>query len=156
LRHWAHGRLPRWARDLINTEDIVQETMLRTLNHVEGFEYRQEGAFQAYLRQGLRNRIRDEIRRAQRRPGQDTVKEDHARNARSPLEELVGQEVLDRYEEALSRLKPGDQQAIVARIELGMTFAEVAEALGKTSEDAARMCVSRALLKLAGEMSRGR
>jgi RNA polymerase sigma-70 factor (ECF subfamily) len=153
LRRWAHGRLPRFARDLVNTEDVIQETLVRTLHHVEGFEYRHQGAFQAYLRQGLRNRIRDEIRRVQRRPGQDTVQEKDALAATSPLEELVGREALERYERALARLRTADQQAIVARIELGMSYAEVAEAIDKPSEDAARMAVSRALLKLAREMS---
>ena len=28
LRRWASGRLPRWARDLADTEDLVQETVL--------------------------------------------------------------------------------------------------------------------------------
>ena len=26
LRRWATGRLPRWARDLADTQDVVQET----------------------------------------------------------------------------------------------------------------------------------
>ena len=29
LRRWASGRLPRWTRDLMDTDDIVQETVLR-------------------------------------------------------------------------------------------------------------------------------
>ena len=40
--------------------------MFRTLRNLKTFEYRHEGALQAYLRQAVMNRIRDEIRRNQR------------------------------------------------------------------------------------------
>lgn len=63
---------------------------------------------------------------------------------------------MGRYEAALARLEPEEREAIVGRIELGCPYAELAEALGKPSADAARMTVSRALLRLAEEMSRGR
>jgi hypothetical protein len=29
LRRWASGRLPRWTRDLMDTDDLVQETVVR-------------------------------------------------------------------------------------------------------------------------------
>src|SRR3954449_3314208 len=64
LERWARGRLPRWARDLADTSDIVQETLSRSFEKIEGFEYRGEGALQAYLRQAVMNRVRDEIRKA--------------------------------------------------------------------------------------------
>src|SRR5258708_9836409 len=67
LRRWARGRLPRWTRDLRDTEDVVQETLLQTLKHMDTFQPRHEGALQAYLRQALVNRVRDEVRRVHRR-----------------------------------------------------------------------------------------
>jgi RNA polymerase sigma-70 factor (ECF subfamily) len=51
LRRWASGRLPRKARDVADTQDLVQETRLQTLRKIETFEPRHEGALQAYLRQ---------------------------------------------------------------------------------------------------------
>src|SRR6476660_1739651 len=60
LRRWASGRLPRWVRDIADTQDLVQETLLQTFKGIDRFEARGEGAFQAYLRQGVLNRIRDE------------------------------------------------------------------------------------------------
>src|SRR5205809_5291132 len=68
LQRWAKGRLPRWARDVADTQDLVQETLLQTFNRIEMFEPAREGALQAYLRQAVMNRIRDEIRRKARRP----------------------------------------------------------------------------------------
>ena len=41
LRRWASGRLPAWARDLRDTDDIVQDTLMATLRHLDGFEVMQ-------------------------------------------------------------------------------------------------------------------
>jgi DNA-directed RNA polymerase specialized sigma24 family protein len=76
LRRWATGRLPRWARDMAETEDLVQDTVLKSL--------------------------RDE-----------------------------------------------DRQAIVGRVEMGYSYQELAVMFGKPSADAARVSVSRALVRLA-------
>ena len=68
LRRWVSGRLPRWARDLADTDDLVQDTLLRTFTKIEDFEVRGAGALQAYLRQAVLNRVRDELRRKGRAP----------------------------------------------------------------------------------------
>src|SRR5690349_24653258 len=34
LRRWAHGRLPARARGLVDTDDLVNETMLHALDRV--------------------------------------------------------------------------------------------------------------------------
>jgi RNA polymerase sigma-70 factor (ECF subfamily) len=70
----------------------------------------------------------------------------------SPLEQLIGKQMLDRYESALAQLKPEDREAVVGRLEFGLAYNELAAALGKNSPDAARMAVSRALLKIAEAM----
>jgi len=72
----------------------------------------------------------------------------------SPLETAIGHQAVERYEEALSRLRPEDREAIIGRIELGLTNEELAETLGKPSPNAARMAVERALFRLAKEMRR--
>jgi RNA polymerase sigma-70 factor (ECF subfamily) len=154
LRRWARGRLPRYARDLLDTEDLVQETV-SSLRHLDSFDARREGALQAYLRQAVVNRIRDEIRRVGRRPNRVELDDDHPHDEASPLEEAIGHELLDRYEAAIATLKPEEREAIVARIELQYSYEQVAEALGKPSSDAARMTVARALLRLAEVMDHG-
>ena len=116
------------------------------------FEPRNEGAFQAYVRQALLNRIRDEIRRAGRQ-GAPAIDADGVSPDPSPLEQAIGSELLARYEEALMRVKPEDREAIIARVEMGLSWAEVAEALDKSSHEAAQMAVKRALVRLAREMS---
>jgi RNA polymerase sigma-70 factor (ECF subfamily) len=155
LRRWASGRLPRWTRDLMDTDDLVQETVVRAMNRMSTFESRHEGALQAYLRQAVVNRIRDEVRRATRAPASAELDENLSDRAASPLEQAIGHEAIERYEAALAQLKPEEREAIVARIEMECSYQEVAQALGKPSADAARMTVSRALLRLAEEMTRG-
>jgi RNA polymerase sigma-70 factor, ECF subfamily len=154
LRRWARGRLPRSTRDLMDTDDLVQETVIRAVKRVDVFEPRHEGALQAYLRQAVMNRIRAEVRRAARAPVAMALDENQQQLSASPLDEAIGREAVDRYEAALSRLRPAEREAIIARVEMDETYDAVARALGKPSADAARMAVSRALLRLAQEMNR--
>ena len=152
LRRWARGRLPGWTRDLRDTDDIVQETLVQTLGRIQEFEPRHEGALQAYLRQAVVNRVRDEIRRVGRRPASDALTEDYEDSAVSPLETAIGTEALERYEAALLRLRPEDRELIVARVEMGNSYQQIADAQGKATANAARMAVARALVRLAEEM----
>jgi RNA polymerase sigma-70 factor (ECF subfamily) len=156
LRQWARGRLPSYARDLADTHDLVQETLLHCLGRLDVFQARHQGALQAYLRQAVYNRIRDEIRRVRRRPQRVELDDVHADRGSSPLEAAIGRESIDRYEAAMERLRPSDREAIVARLELQQSYEEVAVALGKRNADAARMAVKRALARLVEEMSDGR
>jgi RNA polymerase sigma factor (sigma-70 family) len=154
LQRWAHGRLPSWARGALETQDLAQDTLMLAVRRLKYFEPRHEGAFQAYLRQTLLNRVRDEVRRGRRRGHSGPLDSAEPTRDPSPLEEAIGQETLDRYETALQRLRPQDREAIIARIEMGLEYSEVASALTKPSVAAAHMAVSRALVKLAKEMTR--
>lgn len=156
LRRWASGRLPRWARDMADTQDLVQETLLQTFKKMDGFEPRREGALQAYLRQALMNRIRDELRRFDRR-GQNAPLDSQAPDqGPSPLEAAIGTEQSERYERALARLRDTDREAIIGRVELGCSYEELAVALGKPSAEAARKAAQRAVVRLVEEMKRER
>lgn len=156
LKRWARGRLPARARDLADTDDLVQDTFIGALRTVGDFEPEHEGSFQAYLREALRNRIRDEIRRVSRIPAAKALEDDAAAAGLSPLEQMMGAETVRRYESALAALRAEDRQAVIARFEMGNSFAEVALALNKPTANAARVAVSRAVLRLAREMARAR
>jgi RNA polymerase sigma-70 factor (ECF subfamily) len=153
MRRWAAGRLPRGIRDLADTPDLVQDTMLQVFKKIEGFEHRGEGAFHAYLRQAVMNRIRNEIRNAGRRPQRVELDDNAPDDRLSPLEAAIGSEAVERYEAALQRLQDDERELVVARLELSLTYAEVAEAVGKPSPDAARMAVTRAIARLIEEMA---
>jgi len=154
LRRWAAGRLPRWARDLSDTHDVVQETLLRTFKRVDAFEARGEGAFQAYLRQAVLNQIRNELRRFGRKPAAVEVDSNAPADSPSPLEEAIGRQAIERYEAALSDLKPEEREMVIARIEMGYDYDELAEAFDRPSPDAARKAVRRAIVRLVEAMKR--
>jgi RNA polymerase sigma-70 factor (ECF subfamily) len=122
---------------------------MRALRQVETFEPRHEGAFLAYLRQILINALRDEIRRAGRRGPHEAVPEELQDHGPSPLESAIGRDAVERYERAFATLGPEQQEAVFMRVEMGFTFEDIAEALGKNSANTARMVVSRALARLA-------
>jgi RNA polymerase sigma factor (sigma-70 family) len=152
VRRWARGRLPNYARSDANTEDIVQDVVLRTLKSIRNFEHRTVGGLQAYLRQSVVNRIRDLIRRTQRRGVPLELDEDLHDSLPSPLESAIMGERLERFLEGLNRLRPADRQVIVWRVELGYSIDEIATRLGK-SNAAAGMTVARAIARLAKEMN---
>jgi RNA polymerase sigma-70 factor (ECF subfamily) len=153
LRRWARGRLPRWARDISDTSDIVQDSVFQTFKRIESFEPRGEGALQAYLRQALVNHLRNQLRRVGARPQTAALDSATPADAASPLEVAIGRQTLERYDAALGRLSLDDRDAIVSRIEFGMSYSEIAAAMNKPTPDAARQTVVRALKRLMDEMS---
>ena len=152
LQRWAKGRLPRWARDLADTEDLVQDALLNTLRRIDEFDPRGVGALHAYLRQAVINRVRDELRRKGHRPEMAGLDDAGFDTAQSPLEQAIGRESLARYERALAKLREEEREAIIGRIEMGYTYEELAEVLGKPTSEAARKAAQRALVRLTMEM----
>ena len=155
LRRWASGRLPRSARDMQETADLVQDALMACLRRLDVFEVRHQGALQAYFRQAVMNRILDILRRQRRRPDQ-TELPGHLLDVRpSPLEEAIGSENAARYDAAVQRLKPADREAIIGRVELQYSYDELALVLNKPTAAAARVAVARAMKRLANEMRNG-
>src|SRR5688572_1954791 len=137
LKRWAHGRLPASARGSLDTSDLVQETVLHVLRRLDYFEPRHVGAMQAYLRQSVINRIRDEVRKVTRHPAPGELSGDLVSDDTSPLEVAVRQEAYRRYRTALDGLPSRDRAFIVARIEAQWTISEIATHFGIVSPDAA-------------------
>lgn len=156
LRRWAHGRLPHGARGPLDTQDLVQDTLARVFQRLHAFDPEHSGAFRDYVWTALWNCIRDMARATKRRGIPAALDPDLPTHAPSPYEEAIGSEALARYDAAMERLRPEEREAIVARVELGLSHIEVAKALGKPSAAAAHMAVSRALVRLGEEMARGR
>ena len=154
LERWASGRLPGYARSLLDTGDLVQETLMRALKGLDQFEDRGPGTFQAYVRQAILNRIRDQVRRARVRPDVGLTDRVEDRSP-SPLESAIGADLLDRYERALAQLSETDRRLIHLRVELDLSYPEIAAVLERTP-DAVRIAAQRALHKLAEIMGHER
>jgi len=152
LRRWARGRLPRWARQRADTGDVVQDAVTEALPRLATFEPRRQKALQSYLRKAVMNRVRDEIRWAARRKRTVPIESIDLTAPVSLFDQAVDDEQRARYRAALGRLENADRELLVASLELGYSYEQVALATGRSSPDAARMAIRRALLRLAKEM----
>ena len=154
LVRWASGRLPSYARSLLDTGDLVQETLLRTMEGLHKFQVRGPDSFGSYVRSAILNRIQDQIRWAGRRPGDNGMVDRLTDATPSPLEHTIGADLAQRYEVALAQLTEQERQLIHLRIEVDLDHSEIAAIVGRGSPDAARAAFLRALRKLAGLMGR--
>lgn len=153
LRFWTRRRLPAWARDLAETDDLVQETLVNAIRNLPRFEMRDELSLRAYMKRAARNRVNDEIKRAARcRRG--ALPEDAAADDPSPLSETLAREDLWRCRVALARLSEADRRIILLALRGRRSPKVLAEQTGKGSADAARMALKRAVSRLASEMER--
>jgi RNA polymerase sigma-70 factor, ECF subfamily len=154
LSHWAHGRLPRGMRDLKDTDDLVQEAMHRALKRVDRFEPRRQGSFLAYLCQIVTNLIRDEARRHKSLPQREELPEEIEDGRSSPVEDAIGSDTYRLYQRALERLPEDQRRAVLMRVELGLSYREIGDELGRPTADAARVLVARGLERLSREMNK--
>ncbi len=154
LLRWAHGRLPSWARGAVDTQDLVQDTLLKAIRNLPRFEAEGSGGFHCYLRTAIRNRLRDELARATNARRADAPPSDAPAEGPSPLALVIGGELLDAYEAALQALPESDREAVVARVEFDQPYAQIAADLDLPSSDAARMKVKRAIARLATVMAK--
>jgi RNA polymerase sigma-70 factor, ECF subfamily len=155
LQRLGHRRLPRWTRGAIDTADVVQDAVLYTFKRLPAFTPQRDGALLGYLRRTLINRIRDQFRLAARRPAPVPIDDEHPDAGASPLDRTIDGETQERYRRALTRLRPSDRDAILARLEHGYSYEQLALILSKPTAEAARLAVRRALVRLAHEMQRG-
>lgn len=156
LRRWARGRLPMRARGALDTEDLVQDVLMRTFHRLGELRPEGGGFFQAYTRQAVLFAIRDHLRRVKDLVPASAGLEAAADPGPSPLETLIGREALERYERGLAALSADERELVACRLELRLSWEEIAEETGRPSADAARMAGKRAIAKLAREMGDGR
>jgi RNA polymerase sigma-70 factor (ECF subfamily) len=148
LRRWAHGRLPRASRGMLETGDIVQAVAAKAVKQLARLDIEQSAALGYYLRQAISNEIATQWRRADRAPIETTLGDSLPAAGTSVLDRLIGAERVQRYEAALHRLDAPEREAIVGRFELAYDYDDLARYLGKPSAGAARVAVHRAVKRL--------
>jgi len=158
LRQWARGRLPRWARSVADTTDVVQDVLLRTFRRIDRFEDRGRGALRGYLRRSVVNRIQDEMRKVVRRPSGQLEERlfDLPGEQPTPFDAAVDAERVRHYKAALATLSEEERLLVVGRIELGFNYDQLALIGGRATPEAARQAVRRAVKKLAERMPSAR
>jgi RNA polymerase sigma factor (sigma-70 family) len=152
LRRWAKGRIPQHARDISDTDDMVQITLMRAMARINDIRAARPGAFLSYLHNVLLNYIRDELRKHSRRPEGSELNDDIVGDgAPSVVEEMVGFDKLRSYEKALARLPKRQQELVIFNVEFGLDYHQIAQEV-QGSPNAVRMMLSRALSTIAKDM----
>jgi len=152
LCRYAHGRLPKRLRSLVETEDVVQDALAQTFRRIDLFDPKHSGAFGVALFVTIKRCLIDQHRRAGRQPAAGETATSLVANGLSPMEEAIEKERLERVMSARSRLSEEDQALLNARLDLDLGFTDVALLFGKPSPDAARVAVQRAIGRLVKKM----
>jgi RNA polymerase sigma-70 factor (subfamily 1) len=156
-------RLGRRLRQLVDLEDIVQGAVVRALEGMKTFEHRSEGSFRHWLAACVEQEIIRHSRRegAQKRGGgkvrrfrdySTTLLQTSVLPGKEPTPShlAAARETEERIEAALLELPVHHRELIILRRLCGLSYAEVAQAMGFEQEGTARVAISRALAKLRG------
>lgn len=140
-------------------EDVFQEVWIKVLQGIESYRPQAGSTFRAWLYRIAANAAVDRLRYESRRPsggpgpaeGQDDLQEADRLPSREPGPERRAaasqmREVLDR---ALGRLNERQRAAILLRHQQGMSYPEIAAALG-VPQGTAKTMVHRGVLALRG------
>lgn len=130
-----------------STEDIVSETFLRALQHIDTFQPR-DGGFGAWLLRIARNRMIDHRRQeGQLLPLPETV----ADQVTSPEQRVIDAETGEALRRLVAALPPEQNDAVILKYAMGMKNRDIARVMGK-SETAISSLLHRALQNLRGEV----
>jgi len=164
VRRIVRLHMGRELRPKLDSMDLVQDTIFSALEGLGNFTYKNEGDFLRWLARIAQNALRDNLDRlyADKRDIRKEVRLDtHGRategghveshapiQATTPSVILSQKEDLDKLEKALDQLKPEYREVIVlAKID-ELSYAEIAEKLGK-SINAVGHLISRAMIALS-------
>jgi RNA polymerase sigma-70 factor (ECF subfamily) len=146
-------RLGKDLRARLESRDILQATLLKSLGHLNDLKADETRSLMAWLARIAEHEIRDcaDFHHRQRRDAaRDVAMDDDAplpALTRSALSGLILDEQAQQLEAALESLSPVHREVILLRKFEELPFAEIARRLGKT-EDACRMLLARAMTAL--------
>jgi len=159
LLAYVRLRLGRELRSRLESRDILQAAMVKSLAHLHELKADNTGSLMGWLARIADNEIRDRAdyyQRQRRDAAREMPLDDEAPMpalTRSALSRVILDEQAERLEAALESLSPVHRDVILLRKFQELPFADIARRLGK-SEDACRMLLARAMtaltLKLAG------
>jgi len=164
VRRIVRFRMGRELRPKLDSVDLVQDVIFSALEGLGNFTYKNEGDFLRWLSRIAQNALRDnldklyadkrDIRREVRLDSNRPATEDGHVEPRGPIQAttpsmiLSQKEDLDKLEKALDKLKPEYREVIVlAKID-ELSYAEIADRLGK-SINAVGHLISRAMIALS-------
>lgn len=122
------------ARDEV--EELVQDTFVRAFASLDSF--RGDSSFRTWLFTIERRLLLDRRRAEKRRPKSMEIGEEDAATEYDALDEMIGAEAGARVRGAIDELTPTQREVFVLRVNEGMSYREIADAVG-TTEGAARV-----------------
>jgi len=117
-------------------DELVQDTFVRAFNSLDGF--RGESSFRTWLFTIERRLLVDRRRAEKRRRDRVEIQEDDASTEYDALDGVVANETERRMRQAMSRLSPTQKEVFTLRVAEGLSYKEIAAAVG-TTEGAARV-----------------
>jgi len=152
-------------RSKLESMDLVQDVFISALRDLGNFTYKNEGDFLRWLSKIAENRLRDnldrlhadkrDIRKEVRLKSYEPTTGDSFVAALGPIDNTTPSVIMSRREDLAKLAKAIDaltseykEVIVLTKIE-GLSYKEIAESLGKSS-DAVRMLVSRAMAALSG------
>lgn len=149
----ARKGLGQSVRTQAESRDILQDVLAETVKRLPVCDFRDDGAFWAWLKRLTTNRIRDVARRVSiehsfglGRAGLGATAS--PREEESPSGRLIRRESVDRLESALRTLPRRQELAIRLRDIEGLPFDQVANQLGLRTAASARVLRQRAWVSL--------
>jgi RNA polymerase sigma factor (sigma-70 family) len=139
--------IPAHLRVLHDVDDIVMRVIERVDPKLTTFEYEREGIFLRYLRVVTRRYIISITR--SRAPATEELPPDARAPGWNPEQEAIRRDQRRAFQRALAILNPRQREAVVMRLEYRFTYEEIARELDLANENATRMMIQRAMLKIA-------
>ena len=119
-----------------DVEEVVQDTFVRAFASIDGF--RGESSLRTWLFTIARRLLLDRRRADRRRGEQVEVQEHDVATEYDSLDAVVADETQQRLKVAMARLSPTQREVFTLRVSEGMSYREIADAVG-TTEGAARV-----------------
>ena len=117
-------------------DELVQDTFVRAFNSIDGF--RGDSSFRTWLFTIERRLLLDRRRAEKRRRDRTEIQESDAATEYDALDSVVADETQRRLRDAVERLSPTQREVFTLRVAEGLSYKEIAEAVG-TTEGAARV-----------------
>ena len=161
VRQIAALRVGRCLQRFLEEEDVVQEALLKALKGLGRFEHRTDGTFRNWLARCVESAVVDSARKARARKrgsgkapllgelaSESLSSSIFASPDPSPSQVLQRMELDGQVEEALLGMEKHHREIIILRKLCGMSYADVAKAMGFKRDATARQACARAIERL--------
>lgn len=119
-----------------DVDALVQDTFVRAFSSLDGF--RGDSSFRTWLLTIERRLLLDRRRAEKRRLDATEIQEADAATQYDALDSMVADEARRRMADAVRRLSPTQREVFALRVGEGLSYKEIADAVG-TTEGAARV-----------------